>query len=400
MDNTKDPSQILTAVVQKLSLSSRLTDITQAVAEAARALTGADGATFVLRDGDRCYYADENAISPLWKGKRFPLQSCISGWSMMHHEVVVIKDIYKDSRVPHDAYRPTFVKSLCMVPIRAEDPIGAIGNYWAAEHTPDPEDIKVLQILANSAAVALENLELKGVLQQQNQVMETALHSMAHDLRNPVAAMTGIGELLKLHFDQNTDPTTASYINSLIETGKRASEQIEKMLALYRASHGTLVKQNFNLSEISQNILMNLRRQYPNQMLIADISPQMMGYGDQAMVYMLMENLLSNAMKYSSKKQQIRIRIGVGEIKQGLAHFFVQDNGDGFDQSEADKLFKPLSRLHSSSDFEGTGLGLASVARIVEIHGGKTWAEGKKSEGATFHFTLPATTLTSKELPN
>jgi len=99
------------------------------VRRAARELTAADGVTFVLRKGNYCFYADEDAIAPLWKGRQFPIDTCISGWAMIHRQHVVIPDIYSDDRIPHDAYRPTFVKSLMMVPVRREDPIAAIGAY-------------------------------------------------------------------------------------------------------------------------------------------------------------------------------------------------------------------------------------------------------------------------------
>ena len=119
----------LVAVSQELSHARDLNTVMSIVREAARELTGADGATFVLRDGDKCYYAEENAISPLWKGQRFPMSICISGWVMMNAQSAVIEDIYADARIPVAAYRPTFVKSLAMVPIRTNNPIGAIGNY-------------------------------------------------------------------------------------------------------------------------------------------------------------------------------------------------------------------------------------------------------------------------------
>ena len=126
----------LVDVVQRLAMARDLPAIQAIVRTAARRLTGADGATFVLRDGERCHYADEDAIAPLWKGQRFPLSACISGWAMLNRQPAVIEDIYADDRIPHDAYRPTFVKSLAMVPIRTLDPVGAIGNYWAEKHRP------------------------------------------------------------------------------------------------------------------------------------------------------------------------------------------------------------------------------------------------------------------------
>jgi len=124
------------------------------VRAAARELCGADGATFVLRDGPYCYYADEDAISPLWKGQRFPLETCISGWAMLDGRAAAIENNDADERIPHAAYRPTFVRSLAMVPIRRIDPIGAIGNYWAEQHQPTEEEIELLQALADSTAVS------------------------------------------------------------------------------------------------------------------------------------------------------------------------------------------------------------------------------------------------------
>lgn len=110
----------LIGVVQQLSLARDVAAVTDIVRSAARSLTGADGATFVLRDGDQCFYAEEDAIAPLWKGQRFPMSACISGWVMLNGQPAVIDDIYADPRIPADAYRPTFVKSLAMVPVRRE----------------------------------------------------------------------------------------------------------------------------------------------------------------------------------------------------------------------------------------------------------------------------------------
>ncbi|WP_395336399.1 GAF domain-containing protein [Novosphingobium sp. BL-8H] len=138
----------LVAAVQELSHARDLDAVTAVIRNAARDLTGADGATFVLRDGDQCYYAEENAIAPLWKGKRFPMSACVSGWVMLNAQAAVIEDIYEDPRVPVEAYRPTFVKSLAMVPIRRTSPIGAIGNYWSSRRTPLPEELAILQALA------------------------------------------------------------------------------------------------------------------------------------------------------------------------------------------------------------------------------------------------------------
>lgn len=160
VDQLNQRLQYLIQVIQQLAVARDLNAIMAVVRTGARQLTRADGATFVLRDGDYCYYADEDAVSPLWKGGRFPMSACISGWVMLNQQSVVIEDIYADPRIPVDAYRPTFVKSLAMVPIRTRDPLGAIGNYWATHHTPTSEELSLLQTLADAAAVALENVYL------------------------------------------------------------------------------------------------------------------------------------------------------------------------------------------------------------------------------------------------
>ena len=137
------------------SAETLITDLS--VRRAARKLTGAQRACFVLREGDVCHYADEDAISPLWKGMRFPAHTCISGISMMSGEPVVIEDIFNDERVPLPAYAPTFVRSLVMVPIRPDEAIGAIGTYWAWPRIPAHGEVELLQTLANAASLAIEN---------------------------------------------------------------------------------------------------------------------------------------------------------------------------------------------------------------------------------------------------
>ena len=161
--------QHLIHVIQELAASRDLTTIMAAVRTAARQLVQADGMTFVLRDEDLSYYADEDAIAPLWKGQRFPISACISGWVMLHGEAAVIADIFSDSRVPAELYEPTFVRSLAMLPIGMSDPVGAIGTYWAVEHTPSQDELDLLQTLANAAAIAIENVRLYEDLERRVQ---------------------------------------------------------------------------------------------------------------------------------------------------------------------------------------------------------------------------------------
>ncbi|QOC23172.1 GAF domain-containing protein [Wenzhouxiangella sp. AB-CW3] len=128
--------------------------------QAARKIARADGATFVLRDGDLCHYVEENAVSPLWRGKRFPISQCVSGWVMLNRQPAVIADIHKDDRVPTEAYSTTFVRSMAMVPIRSRDPIGAIGFYWADHHAASELELRLFTILADAVSLALERLRV------------------------------------------------------------------------------------------------------------------------------------------------------------------------------------------------------------------------------------------------
>lgn len=146
---------MLVDAIEALQRAHSLAEVQRVVRVAARALVDAQGATVVLRQDDHCYYADEDAISPLWKGQRFPITECISGWAMLHRQPAVVPDICLDERIPLSAYRPTFVHGLAMVPIRADEPIGAIGTYWARPYHATEEEIARLTALAAAAATAL-----------------------------------------------------------------------------------------------------------------------------------------------------------------------------------------------------------------------------------------------------
>lgn len=178
----------LVEAIQQLSMARDLDRVMTVVRSAARRLLGADGAAFVLREGDLCYYADEDAIAPLWKGQRFPMDACVSGRVMKQGEPVVIEDVGVDPWLNTEAFRTTFVKSILMVPIRPSDPLGAIGTYWADVHRSTDREIRMLQALANSTAVALENVLLYATLEKRVQERTEALEREVAE-RRQVEAM-------------------------------------------------------------------------------------------------------------------------------------------------------------------------------------------------------------------
>ena len=147
---------ILAGAIDELVALSSAAEVQDLLPSAARRVTGADGAALIMREGDEAHYVAEDAIDGFLKGRRFAIDACVAGWSMLHREPVVIEDIHADERVPHEAYRGTFVKSLMVVPVRLHDPIGAIGVYWAEQHRATEEEIALVRALAGSTAVALE----------------------------------------------------------------------------------------------------------------------------------------------------------------------------------------------------------------------------------------------------
>lgn len=393
----------LLGAVQDLSLARDVPTIQAIVRRAARDLTGADGATFVLKDADKCYYADEDAIGPLWKGQRFPLSACISGWVMAHKEPVVIEDIFKDPRVPVEAYRPTFVKSLAMVPIRAPDPIGAIGNYWATHRRAAPEEIELLQALADTTAVAMENVQIQAelenrvkdrtrLLEQTNRELETFSYSVSHDLRSPITAIMGFAQLLSETIGEGSLEEVRSYCQRITHHAQRMSGLIKDLLRLAKVAQTELKFQPVNLSDLAAQTLARLKEGDANRSVRISVSKNLVAQADPDLTGIVLENLLSNAWKYTGKVPEAVIEFGGRHDPQAGFVFYVRDNGAGFNPRDATRLFAPFQRLHDDKQFAGVGVGLATVQRIIHKHGGRIWAEGAVGQGATFYFTLPNTT--------
>jgi signal transduction histidine kinase len=399
--------QHLITVVQKLSFARNLDTIMSIVRRAARELTGADGATFVLRDDNRCYYADEDAIAPLWKGHRFPMSACISGWAMLNRQSVVIEDIYADSRIPHDAYRPTFVKSLVMVPIRTAEPIGAIGTYWAKHHRPTEEEVSLLQALANSTSIAMEaadvfaNLEKRveertqelrrrsGELERLNEELEAFSYSVAHDLRSPLISIDGFSQLLLEQIEAPFDRSRRDYLERIVGSARRMHTLIDDFLSLSKIVRAPMQRTVVNLSAIAHEILERLREQSPKRHVDTVIEEGVTAYGDAGLLRIALENLFGNAWKFTARKENARIEFGRGPASEGFQSYCVSDNGAGFDAARAKKLFTPFHRLHTQEEFAGTGIGLATVRRVVHRHGGEITAEAQVNQGARFCFTIP-----------
>jgi signal transduction histidine kinase len=390
--------KLLLQAVCDLSLARDIETVQSIVRTAARALNGADGATFVLRDGNLCFYADEDAVSPLWKGQRFPMRSCISGWAMLNRRPASIPDIYEDPRIPVDAYRPTFVKSLVMVPIRKENPIGAIGNYWASHHQPTGQEIELIQALADSTAIAIENVQLyqqlehrvelrTAQLQAANRELESFSYSVSHDLHAPLRQIDNLTEILIQEHGDSLNPESTRLVSHIADSAKRSRHLIDDLLDFARMGAQKIVPAEIDMAAMAQTVFAELTENSEKSVQAAFESLPT-AFGDASLLRQVWSNLLSNAIKYSSKREKPRLAVA-GVVTDHECIFSVSDNGAGFDPSHAQQLFGVFRRLHSASEFPGTGVGLSIVRRIVVRHGGRVWAESELDKGATFYFALP-----------
>jgi PAS domain S-box-containing protein len=218
--------------------------------------------------------------------------------------------------------------------------------------------------------------------------LESFSYSVAHDLRAPLRGLDGFSKILIDDYGDRLDEAGRHHLQRIRSASQRLDRLIDNLLKLSRISQSRMERVPVNLSGMARAVALALKEEQPRRAAEFVIERQLRAVGDPLLLRALLENLLGNAWKYSSRKEQARIEFGAMRI-EGETAFFVRDNGDGFDMAHAGKLFAPFQRLHGTDEFAGTGVGLASVARTVSRHGGRVWAEAAKGEGATFFFTLP-----------
>jgi K+-sensing histidine kinase KdpD len=224
-------------------------------------------------------------------------------------------------------------------------------------------------------------------LETSNRELEAFSYSVSHDLRAPLRSMDGFSQAVLEDYADKLDEQGKDYLNRIRESSQMMAQLIDDILGLSRVVRAELWLTKVNLSDMADAIAQDLKRLEPQRQVEFNIQPGVEAVGDSNLLHSVLENLLNNAFKFSAGRQIARIGFGVEE-KNGAKAYFVQDNGAGFDMKYADKLFQPFQRLHSNSEFPGTGIGLATVQRVIRRHGGKIWAEGEVGKGATFHFTL------------
>ena len=303
-------------------------------------------------------------------------------------------DAYKD------AARRLHVCSFVGVPMHARGRV--IGGISMARSRPGvpyaDADVAYLQDLADRAALAIENALLHAGLEQRvadglarleaaNRELESFSYSVAHDLRAPLRSIDGFSQAVLEDSDDRLDAESRGHLHRVRGAAQRMGKLIDDLLDLARVSRAEIHREPVDLSALARSVLARLQGTHPGRHVEVVVEPGLVVHADPHLLEVVLTNLLGNAWKFTGKRAAARIELAV-RAGEAPTVYLVRDNGAGFDPTYAGKLFGVFQRLHQAHEFEGTGIGLATVQRIIRRHGGRVWAEGEVDRGATFYFTL------------
>jgi signal transduction histidine kinase len=294
------------------------------------------------------------------------------------------------------------VHSYAVVPIRAgRTAIGALSLVRNRPgHGYTEYDLRLLQDLADRAGLAIENARLYAQLEQHvgertaeleatNKELEAFSYSVAHDLRAPLRAISGFSQALLEDCGERLDPEATGYATRVRDAAHHMSQLIDGLLQLSRIGRTELRRERVDVSELARGVVARLRADAPDRDVEVVIEPGLIARADPRLIEIVLTNLFGNAWKFTGKRAHARIELAAN-AGTWPPIYLVRDNGAGFAAADAGKLFGVFQRLHPADEFEGTGIGLATVQRIIHRHGGRIWADGEVDKGATFFFTLEA----------
>ena len=283
---------------------------------------------------------------------------------------------------------------------------GALNIYSGTEQVFNESELSLLKELTSDLAYGLKSLRIKNEIQQLNQNLEQRVsertnqlenlnkeleafsYTVSHDLRSPLRHINGYIQLLNDKISPKLDDEEKQYISKIIESSNHMNQLIKDILSFSNMGNNKLISSNVDLSELVKNVIDDFEPDIRNRIVNWNIDSLPIVIGDKNLLQLVFVNLISNALKFTKKEQEAIIKIGYWSTESDNT-IYIRDNGIGFKMQDSAKLFNVFQRLHHDSKYEGTGIGLANVQRIITRHGGKVWADGELGKGATFYFTLP-----------
>jgi light-regulated signal transduction histidine kinase (bacteriophytochrome) len=314
-----------------------------------------------------------------------------------------------------DIFKELGLRAAITVPITVRDqPVGVITLVMAeSNRLYDEKDLSLAVELANRAGLAIDNARLyheanklneeleqrvqerTAQLEAANKELEAFSYSVSHDLRAPLRSINGFSQALLEDYYEDLEDQAQHYLERVIAASKKMADLIDDMLTLSRLTRNEMKLKRVHLSDLVEEIATQLQQREETERTVEFvIAPEVFVQADVHLIRIALVNLLDNAWKFTAKQPSACIEFGVEPQQDGKAAYFVRDNGAGFEMAYADKLFGAFQRLHTVTEFPGTGIGLATVQRVVRRHGGQVWAEGAVGQGATFYFTLYGTVVT------
>ncbi|TZG29008.1 GAF domain-containing hybrid sensor histidine kinase/response regulator [Sphingomonas montanisoli] len=407
--------------VEQLSSARTLDAVVALLRRHARRIVGADGIAIILRDNDKCHYVAEDAKAPLWAGQKFPAETCVSGWAMIHNETAIIPDVQADPRVPFEAYRPTFVRSMAMVPIGRPEPVAAMGAYWSETGDPSANEIALLEALARSAATAIENMRLIGSLEtlnanlgqrvaertaelekaqeilRQTQKMEVIgqlTGNVAHDFNNLLSPIMASLDLILIR--ANGDERLQRSATVAMDAAERAKTLIQRLLAFARRQ--PLSTKPVGLDKLTENMSSLLASTVGQRIELridcaGGLPPVRI---DEHQLEMAVLNLVVNARDAMGDGGRLVLSVrlpGLGEPRPAnlpagdFVRLAVTDTDSGMDAHTLKNAIEPFFSTKTSG--QGTGLGLSMVHGLMGQLGGGLELHSKPGKGTEVALWLP-----------